>query len=128
MIVALREAKPVARKPHCCGMCDRQITPGETYSRATLKYDDQIYDWIECADCQRDLIYTEVHSWSCGCYDEGVNAETAYEWAHETVRHGKTDSEREIAQAWLTRFGCDCDECVPLSSTPATTTEETDRA
>ena len=43
----LRETKPTARKPHLCDLCGAAITPGDTYTRATLVNDGAIYDHFE---------------------------------------------------------------------------------
>ena len=86
----LREARPTARKAHCCSLCTGPISPGETYSRRTLVYDGQVYDWRECSDCEADEIVSLVAEWT---YDEdGIGPEDAYEWASETALYPRADS------------------------------------
>lgn len=105
----LREAQPVARKDYRCSMCRGQIKAGERYERSTYKYEDSLYDFITCLGCVADNVVGEVYAEYD--YDEGVTAAEAHEWAHETVKYAKTMDLREIAQRWLARNGCACEEC-----------------
>jgi hypothetical protein len=45
------ETHPVARKPHTCGMCRRQIRPGETYRRGAGMDGGTAWTFKECAHC-----------------------------------------------------------------------------
>ena len=49
------EIKPqhevIARKPHHCSWCDKEIHTGEKYITSTLKV-DFIYEWRACSRCK----------------------------------------------------------------------------
>ena len=93
----LREARPTARKAHCCSLCTGPINVGETYSRRTIVYDGQVYDWLECYACQTDKIVSLVDEWTYG----EVSPDTAYEWATETSRY--PGSQADAAKNYLDR-------------------------
>lgn len=100
----LHESTPTARKTHFCSLCTGPIHPGQTYFRDTLAYDGTVYDWLTCPACSADGILTMAFDWSGGYQDEGVAAETAHEWATETVIHGTPDEQR-AAKNFLERAG-----------------------
>ena len=100
----LRDTTPTARKQHRCSSCRGPINVGEKYSRATLIYDEAIYDWLDCPACVADSITNRVYDWSNSA--DGVTHEGAYEWAVEQVIHGNPDDQR-AAKAWLERAGVD---------------------
>lgn len=51
MTELLKEARPVARKPHRCYECGRTIQPGETYvSQFIVDYGDH-WTWKGCEQC-----------------------------------------------------------------------------
>ena len=103
----LRETYRVARKPHRCGGCNGEIKVGERHHVSTNAWDGRVYDWRTCAACADDNIVSEVYFWA-GSPDEGVDYESAWEWAHECRTH---EDVGEIARAWLTRSGCECEQC-----------------
>jgi hypothetical protein len=100
----LREATRVARKVHYCGMCGGVIKIGERHHVSTNVYDGRVYDWRTCEGCDGDNIVNEVYFWA-GHPDEGVDIESASEWAHEHV------SGHDAARRWLARSGCKCERC-----------------
>ena len=97
----LHEARPAARKAHHCSLCTGPISPGETYSRRTLVYDGQVYDWLECSACEADEIVSLVAVWTCGA--DGIDPETAYEWATETARYPRRPGDSLAAKRYLDR-------------------------
>lgn len=64
-----------ANKEHRCNFCGDKILLGETYQKATYKYDGQVYDWkthIACAKIADRLnMYEDA--------DEGVSDEAFQE-------------------------------------------------
>ncbi|WP_156649146.1 hypothetical protein [Mycobacteroides abscessus] len=76
---------PVARKPHRCCMCYRQIEPGERYLRAFNAHDGYVWTWKECEHCQVmvTLLWDQVFEWTA--YDEGYNADTMGEFEPSTI-------------------------------------------
>lgn len=96
----LGETTPTARKNHRCSLCTGPIRPSEKYYRATLIYDERIYDWLTCRVCVADRVLTHADRWSCS--DDGVDAETAHAWACEQARHG-TPTEQDAAKRFLQR-------------------------
>lgn len=98
-----------ARKAHQCGMCCATIEAGERHHVSTNVFDGRVYDFRTCAGCEDDRILAEVYAW-CYSPDEGVNAEAAFEWAHEHLEHEQLG---EAARRWLTRAGCRCEQCTP---------------
>ena len=107
MVTQLREATRTARKPHRCGACNVVIGVGESHHVSTNVFDGRVYDWRECAGCAEDRIVSEVYFW-CGQPDEGVDFESAWEWAHES-RDDPTYG--AMALRWLARSGCSCERC-----------------
>ena len=97
----LRETRPTARKAHRCSLCTGPISPGETYSRRTLVYDGQVYDWRECSACEADEIVSLVADWTFS--EDGIDPETAYEWATETARYPGLPSAVVAAKRYLDR-------------------------
>ena len=97
----LREAHPTARKAHHCSLCTGPIRPGETYSRQTLVYDGQVYDWLECSACEADEIVSIVAGWTYG--EDGISPETAHEWATETARCPRHPADSLTAKRYLDR-------------------------
>ena len=95
----LREANPTARKAHRCSLCTGPINVGETYSRRTLVYDGQVYDWLDCYACQTDKIVNLVAEWAYG--EDSVYPETAYEWATETASY--PGNQTDAAKRYLDR-------------------------
>lgn len=83
----LHEGRPTARKTHRCSLCTGPISLGETYSRQTLVYDGQVYDWLECSACEADEIVSLVAEWTYS--EDGINPEAAYEWATDTARYSR---------------------------------------
>ena len=96
----LREARPTARKAHCCSLCTGPISSGETYSRQTLVYDGQVYDWLECSACEADEIITLVAEWT---REDGIDPEIAHEWATETARYPRCPADSLAAKRYLDR-------------------------
>ena len=104
----LREAHRTARKPHRCGGCNVEIKVGERHHVSTNAWDGRVYDWRTCEACAEDNIVSEVYYWAGGP-DEGVDYESAWEWAHEYAV--STSALGEAARAWLARSGCQCERC-----------------
>jgi len=42
----------IARKPHRCGECGREINRGETYHAASGKFEDKVDTYRTCAHCR----------------------------------------------------------------------------
>jgi hypothetical protein len=114
-VTTINETTRKARKVHHCGMCNRTIKPGEQYRVATNVFDGRIYDWHECIWCHDDGICAITHAW-WGHPDDGVNSESAGDWAEEVAIgwpswqdwRGQTTrrvsaTERAAARAWLAR-------------------------
>lgn len=108
MPTTLREATRRARKQYRCGMCNTPIAVGEKHHVSTNLWDGRVYDWRECAGCGADNICAEVYYWA-GYPDEGVDYESAWEWAHEMRDDAKAG---EIARRFIDRGGCTCERCV----------------
>lgn len=107
----LKEATRKARKAHCCSLCVGQIAVGEEYHVSTNVFDGRVYDWRTCADCRRDRVLAEVYDWA-GMPDEGVDTDSALDWAHDAVLAGPGHpSIVESAAAFLARVGCACERC-----------------
>lgn len=107
----LREAERVARKVHHCEMCTAMIRVGERHHVSTNVFDGRVYDWRTCAACRADGIVIEVYDWA-GMPDEGVDQESAREWAHDAVQAGPGHPKIvAMAKAYLRRCGCRCERC-----------------
>ena len=96
----LRETKPTARKPHLCDLCGSAITPGDTYTRATLVNDGAIYDWRECSACVTDRIGSRVQDW---CLCDSTGPDCAAEWAAEMLLCATNYDELGVAKRYLER-------------------------
>ncbi len=118
MPIQLKAATRVARKEHRCGMCNAVIKVGESHYVSTNLFDGRVYDWRDCEACQRDGILAEVYDWA-GMPDEGVNFESAWEWAHESAASRNPEIAR-MAADYLRRCACTCERCE--QPTPAPTT------
>lgn len=92
-----------ARKFYRCGMCSAAIKPGDAHSASVNTYEGHAYTWRECLWCQQDRICSEVHAWSGGYNDGGVDYQHAVEWAEETIRHDSHGGVRMLARRWLAR-------------------------
>lgn len=103
-MMTLRTADPVARKVHRCDWCYGNIQPGEKYRRTTNIYDDQLYDWVSCSQC--DALAGDVWEWAYRP-EEGIGEDSFSEWAHD---HSEQD---DRARGYLTRRGCACVGCRP---------------
>lgn len=85
MVTTLDWGSRKARKAYRCGMCLADISAGDFYAFSVNIYDGRIYTWRECLPCDRDNVVTYVHDWSGGYHDEGVDYESAIEWAEDAV-------------------------------------------
>lgn len=101
MVMRLRDATPTARKAHTCEWCYGTIQPGEKYHRSTNIYDERLYDWVACTEC--DALCPEVWDWA-GRPDEGIGEDSFMEWARD---HRDDPEHGEAARAYLTRRGAD---------------------
>lgn len=52
MVNILWDETPTARTFHECSLCGRTIEPKEQYRRSTIKGDDGVYTFKECAHCR----------------------------------------------------------------------------
>ena len=68
MPVLIKELHPTARKEHQCMFCGCKIEVGEQYQRSTLKYEDDIYDWVNHEDCNTLTGLLDMY----GHCDEGI--------------------------------------------------------
>lgn len=93
----LRMDTPTARKAHRCDWCYGPIEPGEKYRRSTNIYDDRLYDWIACNEC--DAISTDVWVWAYQP-DEGIGEDSFMEWAQA---HRDDPTHGDAARAYLVR-------------------------
>lgn len=109
----LREATRTARKVHHCGMCAAPIKVGERHHVSTNAFDGRVYDFRTCEPCRQDRIVSEVYDWA-GMPDEGVDFESAREWAHDARAAGPGHPETvRMAEDYLRRCGCACERCEP---------------
>lgn len=108
MPTQLREATRTARKVHHCGGCGVIIKIGERHHVSTNVWDGRVYDWRTCEACHRDNIVGEVYFWA-GSPDEGVDIESAWEWAHEHC--SLVSPLGQAASDWIERNGCTCERC-----------------
>jgi hypothetical protein len=107
----IRESIRSARKAYHCGTCVSVISVGESHHVSTNVFDGRVYDWRTCAACSADGILAEVYDWA-GMPDEGVDSDSAQEWAHEAQNAGPGHPEIvRMATAFLVRFGCGCERC-----------------
>ena len=98
MPTILRESKPIARKEHRCSYCGAKIEKGIKYRRATLKYDGDIYDWVEHFECHE--ITHELDMWN-GVYDEGLTSESFCDTINDYIWEHHYDKEiDDIAEDW----------------------------
>lgn len=119
MPINLRSATRTARKWHHCDICGGMVKIGEKHHVSTNVFDGRVYDFRTCIPCQTDRIVSEVYDWAGGP-DEGVTAETAWEWAHEARHAGPGHPEIvRMANDLLRRAGCQCERCEELVSSPA---------
>jgi hypothetical protein len=76
-----------ARKPHRCGDCNREIVPGEMYTRASFVNDGRATSVPSCSQCFRTRKLIEAHELAEGC--------RAYEasppWGGDDVREWLAD-------------------------------------
>ena len=77
----VNDERPVARKPHQCLMCLRQIEAGETYTRQRCLNDGAFYTWRNCAHC---AVFMSVIVAVDGMSDEGISRWDADEFEPET--------------------------------------------
>lgn len=112
MVTTLDHGTRRARKSYRCGMCLATIRPSDRYAFQINVYDGRVYTWRDCLACERDSICNYVHDWTGGYHDEGVDWESAIEWAQEAVAwprhwlaHGRTihPVERLAARNFLAR-------------------------
>lgn len=108
MPTSLREATRTARKAHRCGACNGEIPIGTKHRVSTNVWDGRVYDWRTCRPCDDDHIIGEVYYWA-GYPDEGVDYESAWEWAHEY--RVSTSALGDTARRYLARTGCKCEQC-----------------
>lgn len=99
----LRETDRRAGKAHRCGLCLGVIHRGDWHHVQTNVYDGRVYDWRTCRHCLRDHVITYVWDWSGGYYDEGVDYESAMEWAPDAAQWSKDGAERWAARSFLAR-------------------------
>ena len=111
MPTTIAEAFRVTRKPRRCQMCARRIHVGTRRHVQTNVYDGRVYDFTACVPCTRDNVILFVWDYVARS-DEGVDYETAAEWASDAVtwpRHWLAydraihPAERLAARAWLAR-------------------------
>lgn len=94
-----------ARKPHQCSTCQiTAIQAGEKYTRDTLIYDGDIYDWVQCELCA-GLFSRVWDAYGSPYRDEGIGPEDYAEWASEAARCTYDADERTLAVAWLRQAG-----------------------
>jgi len=73
----LREKETTCRKPFRCMAGNVMVEKGEKYMKATVAWDDRVYDWKQCLKCYQaqqesdrpEYLYEEE------CFNEG--------WAYE---------------------------------------------
>lgn len=84
------EIKPqhevIARKPHHCSWCGKEIHAGEKYTTSTLKV-DYIYEWRECSRCKSyvDEMFDDK-VW--GDYDPEYGIDQQTFWDFMAEKHG----------------------------------------
>lgn len=80
MITTLNESYPTARKEHKCMWCGCTIEVGEKYERQTLKYENQIYDWVCHLECREVAVLLDMFDYD---YGEGIDGEHFIEYIQE---------------------------------------------
>lgn len=65
-----------AKKPHRCGECYSQISPGETYEHARGKCEGEMFTAKTCADCLALQAFVRAHV-PCLCLEFGNATEVA---------------------------------------------------
>lgn len=103
MSTVLSQERPKARKAHRCELCGQRIRPGDFYDRQTVVDGRDLWQWV---NCRGPVGCNEVSRaiWADPDWrpydDEGLTADTAVDWARDTVR--LTGS--PLAAAYLTRI------------------------
>lgn len=67
---------PVARKPHYCDMCQRQITRGEKYLRGAGLDSGTVQTWAECLHCEAFRLICDL----CDPYSSEYGPDEFYEF------------------------------------------------
>lgn len=68
-----------ARKVHNCTLCDRNIKPGESYTRRDGKWDDEFF-----AECYHPVCWTIVNAyWASDMADEMWDSSDVREWLED---------------------------------------------
>ena len=93
MLTELNTSYPTARKEHKCMWCGCTINVGEKYERQTLKYDNQIYDWVAHLECAK---ITGLLNMFDDCYGDGLNEndfqESIQQYLYEYHYNEETDT------------------------------------
>lgn len=80
MLTELNISYPTARKEHRCMWCCGTIKVGEKYERQTLKYDNQIYDWVSHLECKELTSVLNMYDWDNG---NGITEDIFQEYIQE---------------------------------------------
>jgi len=75
-------SRPIARKPHRCEECGREIRRGERYERVRGIWDGHPDTFCTCVYCLaiRDLIEARAKCW---CWEHGNMIEQAMDWLRD---------------------------------------------
>ena len=80
MLTELNRTYPTARKEHKCMQCGAIINIGEKYERNTIKYDNQIYDWVSHLECEKVIDLLNMSDYDDG---EGIDSDCFIEFIRE---------------------------------------------
>src|SRR5690554_6021028 len=80
MVEVLSDTKPVARKVHRCGECQREIQPGEQYEKIVGIFEGQMDTYKTCLHC---VAVREWLSQVCGGWLYGMVGEDLLEHYRE---------------------------------------------
>lgn len=89
----LRRSTPIANKEHICNYCGCPITKGTQYRRATLKYDNYLYEWINHKECAE--ITQKLNMWDWVDSDSGLSSDEFQEAVSEYIYDNHYDNEKD---------------------------------
>ena len=91
-----------ARKVHNCTLCDRNIKPGETYTRRDGKWDDEFF-----AECYHPVCWTIVNAyWASDMADDMWDSREVREWLEETYCRECLGPDADLADCEVPVFRC----------------------
>lgn len=90
MPTILKQLTPTAKKEHTCMFCGCKIRVGEKYSRDTLVFDGDLYDWVSHIDCHH--ISSDLDMFE-NVGDEGLTSEDFNDYIDQYLYDNYQDEE-----------------------------------